>query len=139
MAEGEELLKSLLMRVKEESEKAGLQLNIQKTKIIVSDPITSWQTGGEKVETMTDFIFLGSKITTDVYCSHEIKTLASWKENYDKPRHCIKEQRHHFADRGPYSQSYGFSTSHTWQVGPYECKCWTIKKAEHQTIDAFEL
>ena len=103
MAEGEELLKSHLMRVKEESEKAGLQLNIQKTKIIVSDPITSWQTGGEKVETMTDFIFLGSKITTDGYCSHEIKTLASWKENYDKPRHCIKEQRHHFADKGLYS------------------------------------
>ena len=103
MAEGEELLKSLLMRVKEESEKAGLQLNIQKTKIIVSDPITSWQTGGEKVETMTDFIFLGSKITTDGYCSHEIKTLASWKENYDKPRRCIKEQRHHFADKGLYS------------------------------------
>ena len=73
MAESEELLKSLLMRVKEESEKAGLQLNIQKTKIIVSDPITSWQTDGEKVETMTDFIFLGSKITTDGYCSHEIK------------------------------------------------------------------
>ena len=73
MAEGEELLKSLLMRVKEESEKAGLQLNIQKTKIIVSDPITSWQTGGEKVETMTDFIFLGSKITMDGDCSHEIQ------------------------------------------------------------------
>ena len=73
MAESEELLKSLWMRVKEESEEAGLQLNIQKTKIMASDPITSWQIDGEKVETMTDIIFLGSKTTTDGYCSHEIK------------------------------------------------------------------
>ena len=73
MAESEELLKSFLMRVKEEHEKPGLQLNIQKIKIMASGPITSWQIDGKKVETMTDFIFLGSKITTDGYCSHEIK------------------------------------------------------------------
>ena len=73
------------MRVKEESEKAGLKLNIHKTKIMASGPITSWQIEGEKEETVTDFIFLGSKITVDGDCSHEIKTLASWKENYNKP------------------------------------------------------
>ena len=73
MAESEELLKSFLMRVKEERENPGLQLNIQKIKIMASGPITSWQIDGKKVETMTDFIFLGSKITTDGYCSHEIK------------------------------------------------------------------
>ena len=73
MAESEEELKSLLMKVKEQSEKAGLKLNIQKTKIMVSGPITSWHVEGEKVETITDFIFLGSKITADSHCSHEIK------------------------------------------------------------------
>ena len=73
MAESEEELKSLLMKVKEPSEKAGLKLNIQKTKIMVSGPITSWHVEGEKVETITDFIFLGSKITADSHCSHEIK------------------------------------------------------------------
>ena len=74
MAESEEELKSLLMKVKEESEKVGLKLNIQKTKIMASGPITSWQIGGETVETEADFIFLGSKITADGYCSHEIKS-----------------------------------------------------------------
>ena len=103
MAESQEELKNLLVKVKEESEKAGLQLNIQKTKIMASGPITSWQIDGETMETVRDFVFLGSKITTEGYCSHEIKTLASWKENYDKPRRCIKEQRHHFADKGLYS------------------------------------
>ena len=87
MAESEEELKSLLMKVKEESEKVGLKLNIQKTKIMVSGPITSWQIDGETVETVSDFIFLGSKITTDGDCSHEIKkTLTPWKESYDQPR-----------------------------------------------------
>ena len=86
MAESEELLKSFLMRVKEEHEKPGLQLNIQKIKIMASGPITSWQIDGKKVETMTDFIFLGSKITTDCDCSHEIKRLTPWKESYDQPR-----------------------------------------------------
>ena len=86
MAESEEELKSLLMKVKEESEKVGLKLNIQKTKIMASGPITSWEIDGEIVETVSDFIFLGSKITADGDCSHEIETLTSWKESYDKPR-----------------------------------------------------
>ena len=102
------------MRVKEETEKAGLKLNIQKTKIMASSPITSWQTDGEKMGTVVDFIISASKITADSDCSHEIKTLASWKESYDKPRQYIKKQRHHFADKIPYSQSYGFSSSHAW-------------------------
>ena len=104
-----------MIRVKEENEKTGLKLNIQKTKITVSGSITSWQMEGGKVEAMTDFIFLGSKITADGDCSHAIlKMLASWKENYNKPRQNIKKQRHHFADRGLSSQSYGFSSSHVW-------------------------
>ena len=87
MAESEVELKSLLMKVKEESEKAGLKLNIQKTKIMAPGPITSWQIDGETVETVTDFIFLGSKITADGDCSQEIKkTPAPWKKSYDQPR-----------------------------------------------------
>ena len=86
MAESKEELKSLLMRVKEESEKVGLNLNIQKTKIMASSPITSWEIDGETVETMTDFIFLVSKITADGDCSHEIKSLTPWKESYHQPR-----------------------------------------------------
>ena len=89
MAESEEELKSLLMKVKEESEKAVLKLSIQKTKIVASGPITSWQIDGETMETVTDFIFLGSKITADGACSHEIKMLAPWKKSYDKPRQHI--------------------------------------------------
>ena len=86
MAEREEL-KSLLMKVKKESEKAGLKLNIQKTKIMASSPITSWQTEREKVEAMTDFLYLGSKITVDIDCNHEMKrSLARCKEIYEKPR-----------------------------------------------------
>ena len=84
MAESKEELKSLLMKVKEESEKPGLKLNIQKTKIMASGPLISWQTDGEKMETVTDFIFLDSKITTDSDCSHEVKRLAPWKKSYDK-------------------------------------------------------
>ena len=86
MAESEEELKSLLMKVKEESEKVGLKFNIQKTKIMAPSPITSWEIDGKTVETVADFIFLGSKITADGDCSHEIKILAPWKESYDKPR-----------------------------------------------------
>ena len=85
MAESEEKLKSLLMKVKEESEKPGLKFNILNTKIMASGPITSWQIEGEKVETVTDFIFLGSKITVDGDFSHEIKRLVPWKKSYDKP------------------------------------------------------
>ena len=102
------------VRVKEENEKTGSKLNIQKTKIMASSPIISWQIEGEKVERVTAFIFLGSKITADGDCDHEIKTLAPWKKSYDKPKQYIKKQRHHFADKGPYSQSYGFSISHVW-------------------------
>ena len=86
MAESEEELKSLLMTVKEESEKVGLKLNIQKTNITASGPITSWEIDGETVERVSDFILGGSKITADGDCSHEIKTLTPWKENYDQPR-----------------------------------------------------
>ena len=112
MAESKKELKSLLTKVKEESEKAGLKLNIQKTKIMTSGPITSWQIHGETMETVTDFISLGSKITVDGDCSREIKTLALWKKNYDKPKQHIKKQRHYFAIKSPSSQSYGFSSSH---------------------------
>ena len=90
MAESEEELKSLLMKVKEESEKVGLQLNIQKTKIMASGPITSWQIDRERVETVADFILLGSQITVDCDYSHEIKRLAPWKKSYDKPGERIK-------------------------------------------------
>ena len=103
MVESEKQLNSLLMKVKKESEKVGLKLNIQKTKIMASGPITSWQIDGETVETVTDFIFGGSKITADGDCSHEIKTLAPWKKSYDQPRQHIKKQRHSFAYKGPSS------------------------------------
>ena len=83
------------MKVKEESEKVALKLSIQKTKIMASGPITSWQTDGEMMETVTDFIFLGSKITADGDCSHEIKRLATWKKSYDQSRQHIKKQRHY--------------------------------------------
>ena len=114
MAESEEELKSLLMKVKEESGKVGLKLNSQKTKIMASGPISSWQTDRETVKTVTDFIFLGSKITEDGDCSHKIKTLAPWKESYDKPRQHIKKQIQYFANKGLYSQSYGFPSSCVW-------------------------
>ena len=113
MAESADELKSLLMKVKEESEKASLKLNIQKTKIMASGPIISWQIDGETVETVRDFIFVGSKITADGDCSHEIKR-CFWKKNYDQPRQHIKKQKYHFANKWPYSQSYGFSSSHVW-------------------------
>ena len=113
MAESEEELKSLLMKVKEESGKVGLRLNIQKTKIMASGPIISWQIDGEAMETVTKFIFLGSKITADGDCSHEI---APWKKSYDQHRQHIKKQRHYFANKGPSSQSYGFSSSHVWML-----------------------
>ena len=109
MAESEEELKSLLMKVKEESEKVGLKLNIQKTKLMASGPITSWQIDGE---TVADFIFLGSKITADGDCCHEIKRCLFLA--YDQPRQHIKKQRHYLANKGPSSQSYDFSSSHVW-------------------------
>ena len=102
------------MKVKEESEKVGLKLNIQKTKIMASGPITSWQIDGETVETVADFILGGSKITADGDCSHEIKRLAPWKKSYDQRRQHIKKQRHYSANKGLSSQGYGFSSSHVW-------------------------
>ena len=111
MAESEEELKSLLMKMKEESEKVGLKLNIHKTKIMASSPITSWQIDGEIV---ADFILGGSKITADGDCSHEIKMLTLGKESYDQTRQHIKKQRLYFANKGLSSQGYGFSSSHVW-------------------------
>ena len=102
------------MKVKEESEKSGLKLSIQKVKIMASVPITSWQIDGETMETVTDFIFLGCKITADGDCSHEIKTLTLRKKSYDQPRQNIKKQKHYFANKGPSNQSYDFSSSHVW-------------------------
>ena len=99
------------MKVKEESEKVGLKLNIQKTKIMASSPITSWQIDGETVETVADFIFLGSKITADGDCSHEMKRRLLFG-SYDQPRQHIKKQRYYFANKGPSSQGYGFSSGH---------------------------
>ena len=113
MAANIEELKSLLMKVKEESEKVGSKLNIQKTKIMASCPITSWQIDGETVETGTDFILGGgSKITAGSDCSHEIKMLAPWKKSDDQLRQHIKKQRHYFVNKGLSSQGYGFSSSH---------------------------
>ena len=122
MAEREEDLKSLL-KVKEESEKVGLKLNIQKTKIMASGPITSWEIDGETVETLSDFIFLGSKITADVDCSHEIKrhlllgrkvmtNLDSMLKSRDY--FLLLKTRHYFAKKGLSIQSCGFSSSHVW-------------------------
>ena len=113
MAESHEELKSLLMKVKEEGEKVGLKLNIQKTKI-PSGPITSWQIDGKTVETVADFILVGSKISADGDCSHEIKTLTPWKEIYDQPRQHIKKQRHYFVSKSLSCQGCGFSSSHVW-------------------------
>ena len=106
-------------------EKAGLKPNIQKTKIMASSPNTLWQIDGKKMETSTDFIFLGSKITADDDFTLEIKRLLLLgKKCYDKSRQCIKNQRHYSADKSPYSQSYGFP------VVIYGCESWIIKKAE---------
>ena len=102
------------MKVKEECEKVGLKLNIQKNKIMASGPITSWQIDGARMETVTDFILWGFKTTVDGYLSHEIKRLALWKKSYDQPRQHTKKQRHYFANKGPISQGYGFSSSHVW-------------------------
>ena len=128
LAESKEELKSLLMKVKEESEKVGLKLNIQKTKIMVSSPITSWQIDGETTETVTDFIFLGSKITEDGDRSHEIKRLLflgiNAMTNLDST---LKKQRYYFANKGLSSQSYGFSSSHVWMWELDHNEGWALK------------
>ena len=116
MAESKEELKSLLMKVKEESEKAGLKLNIQKTKFMASSPITSRQTDGETMKTVRDFIFLGSQITADGDCSHEIqRCLFLGRKVMTNLDSILKEQRHYFANKDLSSQSYGFSSSHVWR------------------------
>ena len=130
MAESEEELKSLLMKVKEESEKVGLKLNIQKTKIMVSSPITLWEIDGE---TVSDFIFWGSKITTDGGCSHEIKRRLLLGRKVMTNLESRLKSRHYFVNKGQSSQGYGFP------MVIYGCESWTIKKAELQRIDAFEL
>ena len=115
MAEREQELKSLLRKVKEETDKAGLKLSIQKTKIMASGPIiSSWQTDGGTVETVTDFIFVGSKITADVDCSHEINKHLLLGRKPMTILDNIKKQRHYFANNGPSSQGYGFSSGDVW-------------------------
>ena len=114
MAESEKQLKSLLMKVKEESEKVGLKLNSQKTKIMVSGPITSWEIDGETVETMSDFIFGGSEITADGDCSHEIKRRLLLGRKVMTKLDSILKNRHYFANKVPSSQGYGFSSGHVW-------------------------
>ena len=114
MAESEEELKILLIKEKEESEKVGLKLNIQKTKIMASSPITSWQIGGETVETLADFILGGSKITADGDCSHEITRRLLLRRKVMTNLHSILKSRHYFVNKGPSHQGYGFSNSRVW-------------------------
>ena len=114
MAESEEELKSLLMKVKVESEKVGLKLNIQKTKIMASGPITSWQIDGETVKKVADFVFLDSKITADSDCSHEIKRHLLLRRKVMTNLDSILKSRHYFVNKGRSHQGYGFSSSHVW-------------------------
>ena len=134
MAESEEKLKSLLMKVKEESEKVDLKLNIQKTKIMASDPITSWQIDGEIVETVTDFIFLGSKIIADGDCSHEIKRRLLFGRKVMTNIDSILKSRDITLPT-----KVRLVKAMVFRVVMYGCESWTMKKAEHQRIDAFEL
>ena len=134
MAESEEELKSLLMKVKEESEKVGLKLNIQKTKIMASSPITLWQIDGETIETVRDFIFLGSKITADGECSHEIKRrLLLGRKVMTNLDSIFKSRDITLPTKVCLVKAMVFP------VVMYRCGSWTIKKAEHQRTDAFEL
>ena len=127
MAESEEELKSLLMKVKEENEKVGLKLNIQKTKIMASGPITSWQIDGETVETVSDFIFLGSKITADSDCCHEIKRRLLLGRKVMTNLDSILKSRHYFTNKGPSIQGYGFSSSHVWMWELTYKESWALK------------
>ena len=134
MAESEEELKSLLMKMKEESEKIGLNLNIQKTKIMASGPITSWETDRKTVETVADFIFLGSRITADGDCSHEIKRhLLLWRKVMTNLDSILKSRDITLLTEVHLVKAMVFP------VVMYGCKSWTVKKAERQRIDAFEL
>ena len=134
MAESEEELESLLMKVKEESEKVDLKLNIQKTKIVASGPITSWQIDGETVETVADFIFGGSKITADGDCSHEIKRLLLLGRTVMTNLNSILKSRDITLPKKVH-----LVKAMVFPVVMYGCESWTIKKAEHQRINAFEL
>ena len=134
MAEGEEELKSLLMKVKEESEKVDLKLNIQKMKIMASSPITSWHIDGETVETVADFIILGSKITADGDCSHEIKRCLPLGRKVMTNLDSILKSRDITL-----STKVHLVKAMVFPVVMYGCESWTIKKAERQRIDAFEL
>ena len=133
MAESEEELKSLLIKVKEESEKVGLKLNIQKTKIMASGPITSWLIDGETIETVRKFIFLGSKITADGDCSHEIKRCLLLERNIMTNLDSIFKSRDITLPTKVH-----LVKDVIFPVIMYGCESWTIKKAEHQRIDAFE-
>ena len=134
MAESKEELKSLLMKVKGESEEAGLKLNIQKTKVMAPSPITSWQIDGEKMETVTDFIFLGSKITVDGDCSHEIKRCLLLGRKAMTNLDSILKSRDIILPTKVF-----IVKAMVFPVVMYGCESWTIKKAELQRIDAFEL
>ena len=134
MAEREEELKSLLMKVKEESEKVGLKLNIQKAKIMASGPITSWQIYGETLERVTDFIFGGSKITADGDCSHEIKRRLLLGRKVMTNLDSILKSRD-----SSLPKKVSLVKAMVFPVVKYGCESWTIKRAEHQRIDAFEL
>ena len=134
MAENEEDLKSLLMKVKEESEKVGLKLNIQKTMIMASSPITSWEIDGETVETVADFIFGGSKITADGDCSHEIKRRLLLERKVRTKLDSILKSRDITLPT-----KFHLVKAMVFPVVMYGCESWTIKKAEHRRIDAFEL
>ena len=134
MAESEEELKGLLMKVKEKSEKAALKFNIQKTKIMASGPITSWQVDKETMETMTDFIFLGSKITVDSDCSHELKRHSLLGRKAKTNLNSMLKSRD-----VTLSTKVRLVKAMVFPVVMYGCESWTIKKAEHQKVDAFEL
>ena len=134
MAESEEELKSLLMRVEEESENAGLKINIQKTKIMASSPITSQQIDGETIETVTDFIFLGSKITADVDCRQKINRLAPWKKAMTNLHTVLKSRDITLPIKVLLVKALVFPSVKALVV-MYGCDSWTIKKAEHQRTD----
>ena len=138
MAESEEELKSVLMKVKEESETAGLKLNIQKTKIMASGPITSWQIDWESMETVTDFIFLGSKITADGDCSHEIKRCLLFSSELGRKVMINLDSILKSRDI-TLPTKVSLVKAMVFPVVMYGCESWTIKKAEHRRIDAFEL
>ena len=137
------------MRVKDKSEKVGLKLNIQKTIVMASSPITTWQIEGERVDFMTDVISWAPKSLQTVTAAMKLKDASPWKESHDKPSPCSKKQRHHFADKGLYSQSYGFSSSHVWMLELDHKEDWVpknwcfqiavLEKTHESTLDSKEI